>query len=102
MLSSEMFCVLVFLDAVLFIVGCGFFDRGSETEKIIMLLIASVLSFLLALECFAGIGTITNQWIGLFFGGFGAVQFILFILKLLENINNLLKQDPDYFRNYRG
>jgi len=100
-----MFIVLVLLNAILFIAGFFIRDKIKEMEKIVVILISATLSFLIAIECFAGItsvsGTIINPWIGLFFAGLGAVSFVMFALRIISYVSNLLN-DPDYFRKLRG
>lgn len=106
MLSSEMFLVLVLFNAILFIAGIFGSSRLKDMESAVLVLISSTLSFLIALECFAGItadsGTIINPWFGMFFGALGAVTFIFFALKVVYFVNDLLETDPDFFRKIRG
>lgn len=106
MLSSEMFFVLVLFNAILFIAGVFGSARLRDMESGVLVLISSTLSFLIALECFAGItgesGTIINPWFGMFFGALGAVTFIFFAMKVISYVNDLLETDPDFFKKIRG
>lgn len=98
-----MFIGLLIMNVIIFIIG---FLWDERPETVVLLLVSSVLSLLISLENFSGIvsesGTVTNEYVGLFFGMFGLITFVLFVFRLLQIIRRLADGDPDFLRNFGG